>query len=39
MPAHEVETMLWAEADRMRSPDIMQDNLANQQGSVIIFRE
>ncbi len=34
VPAHKLETMLWAEADRMRSLDITQDNLANQQGVV-----
>ena len=34
VPAHKLETMLWAEADRMRSLDITQENLANQQGVV-----
>jgi len=34
VPAHKLETMLWAEADRMRSLDITQDNLANQKGVV-----
>ncbi|HEX7062691.1 MAG TPA: pitrilysin family protein [Woeseiaceae bacterium] len=34
VPSHKLETMLWAEADRMRSLDITQDNLANQQGVV-----
>lgn len=34
VPAHKLETMLWAEADRMRSLDITQANLANQQGVV-----
>jgi zinc protease len=34
VPAHKLETMLWAEADRMRSLDITQDNLTNQQGVV-----
>lgn len=35
VPSHKLETMLWAEADRMRGLDITQDNLANQQGVVI----
>ncbi len=35
VPAHKLETMLWAEADRMRGLDITQDNLTNQQGVVI----
>ncbi|MEE8371058.1 MAG: pitrilysin family protein [Sphingomonadales bacterium] len=30
-PAHKLETVLWAEADRMRGLDITQDNLTNQQ--------
>lgn len=30
-PSHKLETMLWAEADRMRSLDITQENLKNQQ--------
>ena len=34
VPAHKLETMLWAEADRMRSLDITEDNLTNQQGVV-----
>jgi zinc protease len=34
VPAHKLETMLWAEADRMKSLAITQDNLANQQGVV-----
>ncbi len=33
-PANAVETLLWAEADRMRSLEITQDNLVNQQGVV-----
>jgi predicted Zn-dependent peptidase len=31
VPAHTLETMLWAEADRMRGLAITQDNLKNQQ--------
>lgn len=34
VPAHKLETMLWAEADRMRSLNITEDNLLNQQGVV-----
>jgi predicted Zn-dependent peptidase len=34
VPAHTVETMLWAEADRMRGLAITQENLTNQQGVV-----
>lgn len=34
VPSHKTETMLWAEADRMRGLDITQDNLRNQQGVV-----
>ncbi len=34
VPAHKLETILWAEADRMRGLDITQENLANQQGVV-----
>jgi len=34
MPAHKLETALWAEADRMKGLDITQDNLTNQQGVV-----
>lgn len=33
-PAHTLETLLWAEADRMRGLAITQDNLTNQQGVV-----
>ena len=35
VPAHKLETMLWAEADRMRGLAITQENLTNQQGVVI----
>ena len=35
VPSHKLETMLWAEADRMRGLEITQDNLTNQQGVVI----
>ncbi len=34
LPAHKLETALWAEADRMRGLDITQANLTNQQGVV-----
>ena len=34
MPAHKLETALWAEADRMRGLNITQENLTNQQGVV-----
>ncbi len=34
LPAHKLETGLWAEADRMRGLNITQDNLTNQQGVV-----
>ena len=34
VPAHKTETILWAEADRMRGLDITQENLKNQQGVV-----
>ncbi len=34
VPANTLETMLWAEADRMRGLAITQDNLTNQQGVV-----
>lgn len=34
VPAHKLETMLWAEADRMKGLKINQDNLTNQQGVV-----
>lgn len=33
-PAHTLQTMLWAEADRMHGLNITQDNLTNQQGVV-----
>jgi predicted Zn-dependent peptidase len=33
-PSNALQTMLWAEGDRMRSLDLTQDNLANQQGVV-----
>ena len=33
-PSNALQTMLWAEADRMRSLDITQENLVNQQGVV-----
>jgi zinc protease len=31
VPSHTVETVMWAEADRMRGLDITQENLTNQQ--------
>ncbi len=34
VPSNTVETMLWAEADRMRGLAITEDNLTNQQGVV-----
>jgi zinc protease len=34
VPAHKLETMLWAEGDRMKGLDITQENLTNQQGVV-----
>jgi predicted Zn-dependent peptidase len=34
VPSHKLETMLWAEADRMRGLKITDENLANQQGVV-----
>jgi predicted Zn-dependent peptidase len=34
VPSNVLETVLWAEADRMRGLDIDQDNLTNQQGVV-----
>lgn len=34
VPTHKLETILWAEADRMRGLDITQANLTNQQGVV-----
>jgi zinc protease len=34
VPANTVQTMLWAESDRMRGLAITQDNLTNQQGVV-----
>ncbi|ARA92894.1 peptidase M16 [Rhodothermaceae bacterium RA] len=35
VPAHKLETILWAEADRMKGLAITQENLTNQQGVVI----
>ncbi|WDT84771.1 M16 family metallopeptidase [Alteromonas sp. 009811495] len=34
IPAHKLETFLWAEADRMKGLAITQENLTNQQGVV-----
>src|SRR6476646_9618558 len=34
VPAHKLETALWAEGDRMKGLKITQDNLTNQQGVV-----
>jgi len=34
VPSNVLETMLWAEADRMRGLKVTQDNLTNQQGVV-----
>jgi zinc protease len=34
VPAHKLETILWAEADRMKGLNITQENLTNQQGVV-----
>lgn len=34
VPSHKLETILWAEADRMRGLNITQENLANQQAVV-----
>ncbi len=34
VPAHKLETILWAEADRMKGLAITQENLTNQQGVV-----
>ena len=34
VPANTLETMLWAEADRMRGLNVTQENLTNQQGVV-----
>lgn len=34
LPAHKLETALWAEADRMKGLAITQENLTNQQGVV-----
>lgn len=34
VPAHKLETVLWAEADRMKGLKITEDNLTNQQGVV-----
>lgn len=35
VPSHKLETILWAEADRMRGLDLTQENLTNQQGVVV----
>jgi predicted Zn-dependent peptidase len=35
VPSHKLETMLWAEADRMHGLNITQENLDNQKGVVI----
>jgi zinc protease len=34
VPSHTLQTVLWAEADRMQGLDITQENLVNQQGVV-----
>jgi predicted Zn-dependent peptidase len=34
VPSHKLETMLWAEADRMKGLDLTGENLKNQQGVV-----
>jgi len=34
VPSNKLETLLWAEADRMRGPDVNPENLKNQQGVV-----
>src|SRR5258706_11814396 len=34
VPANKLETMLWAEADRMRGLTVTEENLKNQQGVV-----
>lgn len=34
MPSHKLETVLWAEADRMKGLAVTQENLTNQQGVV-----
>ncbi|HEX6927177.1 MAG TPA: pitrilysin family protein [Longimicrobiaceae bacterium] len=34
VPSHTLETVLWAEADRMRGLDITEENLENQKGVV-----
>ncbi len=34
VPSHKLETLLWAEADRMRGLNITKENLTNQQGVV-----
>lgn len=34
LPSHKLETVLWAEADRMRGLNITDENLKNQQGVV-----
>lgn len=38
VPSHKVETLLWAEADRMRGLDITQENLKNQQSHACALR-
>jgi len=35
VPQHKLETVLWAEADRMRGLDITKENLDNQKGVVV----
>ena len=35
VPSHKAETVIWAEADRMKGLAITQENLTNQQGVVI----
>ncbi len=35
VPSHKLETILWAEADRMKGLSITQENLTNQQGVVM----
>jgi len=35
VPSHKMETILWAEADRMKGLAITQENLTNQQGVVM----
>lgn len=34
VPSHKLETLMWAEADRMKGLNITQENLVNQQGVV-----